>query len=182
MVRWVRAAAAMSRDDLEYVLAPDGSWGWAEGRLLKESDTEGDAVADDVGSSHERFHARVRQAWGVHRGTDVDLNRVPDADATCQYVMGAVARGLASGRQVASISESLGDELDVQSRLLPVGSLHAPFWLNLPTNTLVVSLEPQRRTRTTAVPGSTWRGSRSRRRRPRRSSSRSGAGRANACV
>jgi hypothetical protein len=136
MVRWVRTVAGMSRDDLEYVLAPDGRWGWVEGHLLKE----GDIPADEADDSHRRFRARARQAWDVHRGEHVDVDRVPDADATCRYLIGAVARALSKRRRERSIAESLGDALDVQSRLLPVGSLHAPFWLNVPTNTLVVGL------------------------------------------
>lgn len=136
MVSWVRRAGRMSRADLEYVLAPDGDWGWLDGRVLRLGDVE----PDNVENTYERFHAQVLRAWSVHRGDEVDLDRVPDADDACRRVMRLTADALANGRQRTEISDSVAGQLDVQSRLLPIGSLRTPFWFNRPTNTLVVPL------------------------------------------
>ncbi len=136
MTGWVRSIAAMSRDDLEYVLTPGVNWGWRDGRVLRADEFGPDHIAD----SARRFTELAMSAWQVHRGDRSDPGRVGEVPPDTMSIMAAVAQALALATHHDDLALSVGRSLDDQTRVLPIGTLLTTWWLNPPTRTLVVVL------------------------------------------
>jgi hypothetical protein len=62
---------------------------------------------------------------------------VPDADETCQHIMRLVADRLAQRTEPPQLAGNLLHEFVDQMRILPLGSVSAPFWLNSPDTALI---------------------------------------------
>lgn len=148
MVAWVRRLAFMSRDDLEYVRAVTGPWGWRNGKVLRE-----DEGLDSADHTWARYLHEVRVAWSVHRGPAADHMRVPGADPTCRYVMEQVAEALSLARPREDLARIVGSQLDAQSRLLPIGTMRTTFWLNRRTGSLLVPLRTTESDKDHGAPG-----------------------------
>ena len=136
MTEWVQDIARMSRDDLEYVLTPGVQWGWRDRRVLRESEFE----AGHVATSANRFVDLARQAWSVHRGDHSDPGRIGQFSPDLAYVLDAVAQALTHATHDQDLTLSVGYHLDAQARLLPIGTMLAPFWLNRGTGRLIVAV------------------------------------------
>lgn len=128
---WLRWACRMPRDELEALLRyPEQTTTWRAGHLVLGPDAE--QHADTL---NEQLRGRVRQAFRTLGDAD-EAHRIQDASSECRAIAAAIADAIATAEPSAMLWDAVLDRLLLSLRIVPLGSVEAPFWLDLQTGRL----------------------------------------------
>jgi len=147
MRAWIETVANVSADDLARVLSaytrPDtigAGIGWRGGRLEQ---TESRITAD---SAEDIFQRRTDEALSTLAGPHGRPERVGDfnddvSDELLKGILATVADSLQQRRRTKRLMTLTNvNRLMERYRILPIAETSAPFWLNVPTQSLVATV------------------------------------------
>jgi len=134
MARWVAGLTAISAADLEFSVSTDEDFRWTGLPPVMARGEDQAAANADAKSAWDRM---VDQAWSSLRGARGNADRVPGGSEFVRALMQTVADALALAKQQPDLTTAMLNRLVRRGLLLPLGQMNAPFWINVPTRTLV---------------------------------------------
>ncbi len=135
---WLRWACGIPRQQLEACLRqPEQPATWRAGHLVIGPAAE---EGTDTAQLHEQLRDRVRQAFRTLGDADA-AQRIRAASPECRAITAAVADAMGTAEPNALLLDGpVLDRLLAALQIVPLGSVEAPFWLDLKTGRLSYSV------------------------------------------
>ncbi|OBI14918.1 hypothetical protein A5712_29785 [Mycobacterium sp. E2327] len=127
LLSWIQDVAATNAEDIEAFLSANGRQiFWRDNRLV--ADPSPDETAAYLAESNNWYRQCVSSALHTNVGASDDvLNRVPDADEKIRTLLKVLAGGLNPKDPI--LADDLARYVLGQRRVLTLGRVTAPFWL-----------------------------------------------------
>lgn len=129
MLRWVQETASIEASEIGAFLSHHARAMWRDGALI--CDYSDEELAREVDEANGWYDECVLAAMSTHVGpTSAVTNRIPDADEAMRAVLAAVAEGLSAKQPRARLSAEVGYAIQQQRKILVLGQVTCPFWLD----------------------------------------------------